>query len=90
MALLTRSLAVEFADSPVRINAVAPGGVDTPMNRKIVFPEGMDWEKMRGVMTPRGVAQPDEIAEVIAFLASEQASRVHGAVWSVDAGVTAG
>jgi len=90
VALLTRSLAVEFAEAPVRINAVAPGGVDTPMNRKLRFPEGMDWKKMQGVMGPRGMATPEEVVEVIAFLASEQASRVHGAVWTVDGGVTAG
>jgi len=45
---------------------------------------------MQGVMGPRGMATPEEVVEVIAFLASEQASRVHGAVWTVDGGVTAG
>jgi len=90
VALLTRSLAVEFADAPVRINAVAPGGIDTPMNRKLRFPDGMDWKKMQGVMSSRGLATPEQVAEVITFLASEQAARVHGAVWAVDAGVTAG
>ena len=90
VAILTRSLAVEFADAPVRINAVAPGGIDTPMNRKLRFPEGMDWKKMQGVLSRRGMATAEEVVEVIAFLASEQASRVHGAVWTVDAGVTAG
>src|SRR3990172_6130452 len=88
LSLLTRSLAMEFIDAPVRINAVAPRGIDTPMGRKNVFPEGMDWKKVTYVGA-RGLAQPAEIAEVIAFLASEDASNVHGAIWAVDGGMTA-
>lgn len=89
LALLTRSLAVEFADAPIRINAVAPGGIDTPMNRKLVFPDGMDWKKMAPLVA-RGMAPPEQISDVIAFLASDAAARVHGAIWSVDGGASAG
>jgi len=39
---------------------------------------------------PRGMAQPDEVARVIAFLASDDASNVHGAIWAVDGGMTSG
>jgi meso-butanediol dehydrogenase/(S,S)-butanediol dehydrogenase/diacetyl reductase len=87
---LTRALAMEFIDEPVRINAVAPGGIDTAMNRKIDFPEGMDWSKVKRYTGRRGMARPDEVAEVITFLASERASNVHGAIWAVDGGLTAG
>ena len=89
LALLTRSLAVEFADAPVRINAVAPGGIDTPMNKKLRFPEGIDWKKMAPLVS-RGMAPPEQVADVIAFLASAEAARVHGAIWSVDGGASAG
>jgi NAD(P)-dependent dehydrogenase (short-subunit alcohol dehydrogenase family) len=87
---LTRALAMEFVDAPVRINAVAPGGIDTAMNRNLAFPEGMDWSKVKPYTGRRGMARPEEVAEVIAFLASDAASNVHGAVWAVDGGLTAG
>ena len=87
---LTRALAMEFVDEPVRINAVAPGGIDTAMNQNLAFPEGMDWKKVRRYSGPRKMAQPEEIARVMAFLASDDASDVHGAIWAVDGGLTAG
>ena len=87
---LTRALAMEFIDAPVRINAVAPGGIETAMNRNLVFPEGMDWSKVKPYTGRRGMARAEEIAAVIAFLASDDASNVHGAVWAVDGGMAAG
>jgi NAD(P)-dependent dehydrogenase (short-subunit alcohol dehydrogenase family) len=87
---LTRALAMEFIDEPVRINAVAPGGIDTAMNRKIAFPEAIDWSKVKPYTGRRGMARAEEVVEVIAFLASERASNVHGAIWAVDGGLTAG
>jgi len=87
---LTRALAMEFVDAPVRINAVAPGGIDTAMNQNLSFPEALDWKKVRRYSGPRGMARPDEVAQVIAFLASDDASNVHGAIWAVDGGLTAG
>jgi NAD(P)-dependent dehydrogenase (short-subunit alcohol dehydrogenase family) len=87
---LTRALAMEFIDSPLRVNAVAPGGVDTAMNQNLAFPEGMDWKKVRPYVGRRGMARAEEVADVIAFLASDEASNVHGAIWAVDGGLTAG
>ena len=87
---LTRSLAMEYVDRGVRINAIAPGGVHTPMNRALTFPPSMDWELVKPYIGRRGLCQPHEIAGAIAWLASDEASFVHGAVLAMDGGVTAG
>lgn len=87
---LTRSMALDFAGYGVRVNAVAPGSVDTPMLRWAVSldddPEGL----MRTVnrMHPLGrIGEPREIAEVVAFLASDRASFVTGATLVADGGL---
>jgi len=89
LAGLTKSLAVEWGHRGVRVNAVAPNGVDTPMIRDGIPPDFLD-----GVMldrTPLGrLAQPDEIAAAIAFLLSDDAAYINGAVLEVDGGLTAG
>jgi NAD(P)-dependent dehydrogenase (short-subunit alcohol dehydrogenase family) len=87
---LTRALAMEYIDRGVRVNAVAPGGVDTPMNRTMHFPKAMDWRLVKPYMGRRGMAQPEEIAAAIAYLASDEARFVHGAILSIDGGVAAG
>jgi NAD(P)-dependent dehydrogenase (short-subunit alcohol dehydrogenase family) len=87
---MTRSLAMEYVDRGVRINAVAPGGVDTPMNRRLKFPKNIDFELMKPYVGRRGMAQAEEIAAAIAYLASDEARFVHGAVLSIDGGVAAG
>jgi len=87
---LTRALAMEYAKEPVRINAVAPGGVDSPMSRGFDMPEDLDYSLMQPYIGYRGMADPSELANVIAFVASDEASRMHGAIVSVDGGLTAG
>ena len=87
---LTRSIAMDFARENVRANAVCPGTVDTPM---LAWAASLDADP-RSVydacnqMHPLGrIAQPREIAEVVAFLAHESSSFVTGAVWTVDGGL---
>jgi glucose 1-dehydrogenase len=72
----------------VRVNAVLPGITETPMNRWWMDDPA---ERARTAASiPLGrPAQPAEIAAVIAFLASDDASYVTGAVWTVDGGLTA-
>ena len=87
---LTRSLAMEYIDRGIRINAVAPGGVDTPMNTRLEFPKDIDWSLVQRYSGRRGLARAEEIADAIAYIASPEASVLHGAVISLDQGMSAG
>lgn len=90
VANLTRSLAMEFAKTPIRVNAVAPGGIETPMTSASPFPEDVDWKLLRPALGYRGMSKPEDIASVICFIASDDARAIHGAVVSADLGLTAG
>ena len=87
---LTRSMALDFAGSGVRANAVAPGTVDTPMLKWAVEldPDPAALMRELAAMHPLGrIARPSEIAEAVAFLASERASFVTGTTLVVDGGL---
>lgn len=88
----TRSVAVDYGPHGIRCNAVLPGTIDTPM-LDLVLPEGMTREEAvarEGEISPMGrVAEPVEVAAVIAFLLSDEASYVSGAAIAVDGATTA-
>jgi NAD(P)-dependent dehydrogenase (short-subunit alcohol dehydrogenase family) len=85
---LTRSVAVDYADEGVRVNGICPGFVETPMTAE-AFEADEFYEYVRG-STPMGrVAQPEEIAGIALFLASDAASYVTGVNVPVDGGWTA-
>ncbi len=92
IAGITKSLAVEFAAQGVRVNAICPGHVVTPMTQQTAPPEGVDWALvMRNA--PKlldGSCAPEDIAEMFAFLASEKARKITGALFTVDGGQLAG
>jgi NAD(P)-dependent dehydrogenase (short-subunit alcohol dehydrogenase family) len=84
LAAMTRAWAVEYSARGVRVNAIAPGPVYTPT------PSGPDFITALGETTPmHRASQPEEIAEVIAFLASPRASYITGATVAADGGRTA-
>jgi 3-oxoacyl-[acyl-carrier protein] reductase len=83
---LTRVAARELGPSNVNVNAVAPGWVDTPLTRK--FPAEVRAQALRETALGR-IGTPEEIADVIFFLCSEQARHITGQVIVVDGGQTA-
>jgi NAD(P)-dependent dehydrogenase (short-subunit alcohol dehydrogenase family) len=86
---LTRALADEYLERDVRVNAVAPGGMDTPLQDAWrAAPDGIDWRKLAKVKSPLGNAAPDEVAALIAFIASDEGRYMTGAIVSIDAGLT--
>jgi NAD(P)-dependent dehydrogenase (short-subunit alcohol dehydrogenase family) len=87
---MTRALAMEFIKEPIRINAIAPSGVDTSLTRNYSLPDDLDFSLMQPYIGFRGMADAEELANVIAFVASDEASRIHGAIIPVDGGLTAG
>ena len=87
---MTKALAVEYARTPVRINCVCPGGMDTPQAHTIDVPDGADWELIMRVAALRGFMSAEQVAQVIAFVASADAAAVHGSILTVDQGHTAG
>ena len=89
---ITRAMALDHARDGIRINAVCPGEVDTPMLRGGGRAAAIDDARIQaiGETLPIGrVAQPDELARAVLFLASEQASYMVGAVVYVDGGYSA-
>lgn len=85
---LTRTLAVEWGKHGIRVNAVAPGYIGTEMVRAGLREGTLD-EGALVRRTPLGrLGEPEEIAKVIAFLLSEEASFVHGEVLRADGGIT--
>ena len=87
---MTRSMAMEFVHEPVRINALAPGGIDTPLARDARVPEDLDFDLIARYAGRRPASTAAEIAQHILYLASPRASSIHGACLSVDGGISAG
>ena len=87
---LTRALAVEYTADRLRVNAVCPGGMLTPQIEQFSAPEDPNYDLIMRTASPRGMMQPLDVASVIAFLASDAAVAVHGAVYRVDNGKGAG
>jgi 3-oxoacyl-[acyl-carrier protein] reductase len=85
---LTRSMAVELGSQGVRVNCLCPGFIDTPLNRGMAD-ESQFRAYAEGAIPLGRYGRADEVAAAYAFLASDEASFVHGAALVVDGGQTA-
>lgn len=93
VAAITKGLAIEYASKGVRVNAICPGHVETPMTQQTAPPTGdVNWDLvMRNA--PKlldGACEPNDVADMFLFLASERARKVTGSLFVVDGGQLAG
>jgi len=87
LKMLTRNLATELAPLNIRINNVAPGAIATPINKKLMETP----ELLEGVLDNipmRKLGTPEDVAALVAFLASDDAKYVTGSTYFVDGGLT--
>jgi NAD(P)-dependent dehydrogenase (short-subunit alcohol dehydrogenase family) len=85
---LTRTMALELGGDAIRVNCLCPGFIDTPLNAALETEEdSRSYERDRIPLGRRGRA--DEVAAAYAFLASDEASFIHGAALVIDGGQTA-
>jgi NAD(P)-dependent dehydrogenase (short-subunit alcohol dehydrogenase family) len=90
---MVRSLALEYAEKNIRINAVCPGTIETPMVFDFAATTTDPKKTVQAFAESEPIKRlgtPEETANVVLFLASEEASFVTGAMYTVDGGFTAG
>ena len=87
MEMLTKTLALEVADKGIRINSIAPGAIATMMNVDILEDEEKRKAEENKIPMHR-IGEPNEIAKVALFLASDAASYITGTTIYVDGGLT--
>jgi NAD(P)-dependent dehydrogenase (short-subunit alcohol dehydrogenase family) len=87
---MTKAMAMEYSRKPIRINAVAPGGMITNIANGMTMPEGVEYDLIQRFSGLRGTVEVDDVADLITMLASPAGRSYHGACISIDAGITAG
>jgi len=93
LLMLTRSMAKDHGNDGVRVNAICPGGVDTPMLAQGADDEDMEVDEFLELVaaeSPNGrIATPEDVANLVVFLASDLAAQINGASIAVDGGLSA-
>jgi meso-butanediol dehydrogenase / (S,S)-butanediol dehydrogenase / diacetyl reductase len=92
VAAITKGLAIEWASKGIRVNAICPGHVNTPMGNSAPPPGDVDWALvMRNVpKLENGMCEPEHIAGLFAYLASDEACKITGSLFTMDGGQLAG
>jgi NAD(P)-dependent dehydrogenase (short-subunit alcohol dehydrogenase family) len=92
VAAITKGLAIEFAAKGVRVNAICPGHVNTPMGNAAPPTGDVNWDLvMRNApKLENGSCEPEDIAALFAYLASEEARKITGSLFTIDGGQLAG
>lgn len=84
---LTRAMAKELASRKIRVNAVAPGMIETGMSAAV---RALAGDQIKKVIPLKRIGQPEDIARVVAFLASDDAGYITGQILRVDGGLSLG
>ncbi len=90
LAHLTKALAMEYMHQPIRFNAVAPGGMMTALAAGFRNLQNADASLVKRYSPLRGMVEIDDVAEMVAFLATDAARGYHGAHISIDNGIAVG
>jgi len=89
VVMLTKALAYEYRTMGIRVNAIAPGFTNTNIIHSFLeLPEGADKRDLHKISTPMGANEPEEVASLIAYVASDDARFMTGSVIPLDGGIT--
>jgi NAD(P)-dependent dehydrogenase (short-subunit alcohol dehydrogenase family) len=90
IAQMTRALAMDHSAEGIRVNAIAPGWIETPMNANFFALGPHIKEQAAKLHAINRIGQPEEVAHLVAFLASDEAAFITGSLMTVDGGFSAG
>lgn len=90
VVMLTKSIALEYAKQGVRCNAICPGGVQTDLVKNFSAPDDVDFNLMARYMPLTEMAEAEDVANSVLFLASNDARHLNGVALPLDGGVSAG
>ena len=87
---VTKAMAIEYGRKGLRVNAVCPGGVNTNILGGFMPPEGSSMNLISRSFLTRDMQEPESVAALVAYVGSDEAYYVNGAVMAIDGGTTTG